>query len=252
MIGKIINKYIYNALMLLMVAMMGIPLLASCGKSSDGSVNTYNSQLIVANLCPDVGPIDIYINNNIQNGLTPYRYPTLGSYFYMNTIGYPIQMRTDTGGKEILTSGVLLPDKTFKLMATDSLPNRNAKYTLFITGVKADGKLNFLFLVDTSKLSGVGRGKVRFINASPRSGAFDVYANQTLLCSNIALNAYSPYIEMPVGDYHFKVYATGDVSTVLADIPQTVGDGKLYTLFTYGIVGRTDSAAFASNVIVNK
>jgi hypothetical protein len=239
MIGKIINRYIYNGLMLLMIAIMGVPLLASCGKSSDGSVNTYNSQLIVANLSPDIGAINIYIKDNLQNGLTPYKYPTLGSYIYINTVGYPIQMRTAVGGLATL-------------MTTDSVPNRNSKYTLFITGMKADGKLNYLFLVDTSKLSAVGRGKVRFINASPRSGSFDVYANQTILCNNIGLNAYSPYIEMPVGDYHFKVYATGDVSTVLADIPQTVGDGKLYTIYTYGIVGRTDSAAFASNVIVNK
>jgi hypothetical protein len=245
--SKTTNKYIYNVLMLLMVAVMGIPLIASCGKSSDGSVNTYNSQLIVANLSPDVGAVDLYINNNIQNGLTPYRYPTLGAYFYMNTIGYPIQVRSNaSNNKSIIIKGDGNP------MVTDSLPNRNAKYTLFITGVKADGSLNYLFLVDTSKLSAVGRGKVRFINASPRSGAFDVYANQTLLCSNIGLNAYSPYIEMPVGDYDFKVYANGDVSTVLSEIKQTVGDGKLYTLFTYGIVGRTDSAAFASNVIVNK
>ncbi|OKS85024.1 DUF4397 domain-containing protein [Mucilaginibacter polytrichastri] len=247
------SKYIYNTLMLLLVAVIVVPLMASCGKSSDGTVNGYNSQLTVANLSPDIGPVDLYINNNIQNGLTPYRYPTLGAYFYMNTVGYPIQIRSDTGNKSILSTGILNPDKkTFKLMVTDSTVNRNAKYTLFVTGVKADGKLNFLFLVDTSKLSGVGRGKVRFINASPRSGAFDVYANQTSLCANIALNAYSPFVEMPVGDYDFKIYATGDFSTVLGEVKQTVGDGKLYTIYTYGIVGRTDSAAFNTGIIINK
>src|ERR1700761_8117804 len=113
------NRYIFNFLMVLLLAVIIIPLMASCGKSSDGTVNTYNSQLVVANLSQDVGPVDLYINNNIQNGTSPYRYPLLGSYFYLNTIGYQMQIRANGGIKSTL-------------LTTDSIPKRNAKYTLFI------------------------------------------------------------------------------------------------------------------------
>ncbi len=233
------DRYILNFLMLTLLAVMVIPFMASCGKSSDGTVNGYNSQIVVANLSPDVAPIDLYINNNIQNGNIPYRYPNASSYFYMNTVGYNLQIRTDTGNRATL-------------LTTDSVPHTNAKYTLFVTGMKTDNNLGYIFVVDTSTLPTVGRGKVRFINASPRSGAFDVYANSTIAFNNIAFNKYSDFIEMPAGDYDFKIFAHDDVSTVLNDVRQTVGDGKLYTIYTYGIVGRTDSAAFNSGIITNK
>jgi hypothetical protein len=225
--------------MLLLVAVMVIPFMASCGKSSDGTVNTYNSQLIVANLSQDVGPVDLYINNNIQNGTSPYRYPVLGSYFYLNTIGFPLQIRANGGTKSTV-------------LTTDSVPKTNAKYTLFVTGIKNDGNLNYVFVADTSVLPAVGRGRVRFINASPRSSPFDVYANGTIAFKNIKLDSCTKFIDVPVGDYNFQIYANGDFSTILNSFKQTVGDGKLYTIYTYGIVGRTDSAAFSSGVITNK
>jgi Domain of unknown function (DUF4397) len=232
-------RYISNFLMLLLIAVIVIPFMASCGKSSDGTVNTYNSQLVVANLSQDVGPVDLYVNNNIQNGTSPYRYPLIGSYFYLNTIGYQMQIRSNGGTKSTL-------------LTTDSVPNRNAKYTLFITGIVADGPLKSIFVVDTSTLPAVGRGKVRFINASPRSSPFDIYANTTLAFKNIKLDSCTKFIELPVGDYNFQIYNTGDASTILNSFKQTISDGKLYTIYTYGIVGRTDSAAFNSGIITNK
>lgn len=233
------DRYVFNLLMLLVFAVMVIPFVASCGKSSDGTVNTYNSQLIVANLSPDVGPVDLYINNFIQNGTSPYRYPLLGAYFYMNTIGYPLQIRANGGTKSTL-------------LTTDSIARANAKYTLFITGIQADGNLKSLFVVDTATLPVVGRGRIRFINASPRSSPFDIYANNVIAFKNIKLDSCTKFIDMPVGDYNFQIYANGDQSTILNSFKQTIGDGKLYTIYTYGIVGRTDSAAFASGVITNK
>lgn len=233
------DRYIFNLLMLLLLAVIIVPFMASCGKTSDGTVNSYNSQLVMANLSQDVGPVDLYINNNIQNGTTPYRYPTASAYFFLNTIGYPIQIRSNGGNKSTL-------------LTTDSVPNRNAKYTLFVTGIKNDGNLKYVFVVDTSTLPVVGRGRIRFINTSPRSSPLDVYANGTIAFKNIKLDSCTKFIDVPVGDYNFTIYANGDFSTILNTFRQTVGDGKLYTIYTYGIVGRTDSAAFNSGVITNK
>ena len=240
------DRYIFNFLMLLLLAVMVVPFMASCGKTTDGTVNGFNSQLVVANLSPDVWPVDVYANSVIQNGTTPYRYPTVSSYFYLNTVGYKLQVRSDTGTKAVLITGKGLP------LNTDSVPNINSKYTLFITGIVADHTLSYVFVVDTSTLPAVGKGKIRFINASPRSGAFDVYANSTIAFKNIALDSCTKFVEVPAGDYNFQIYANGDLSTVLNTFRQTVGDGKLYTVYTYGIVGRTDSAAFNSGVITNK
>lgn len=63
----------------------------------------------------------------------------------------------------------------------------------------------------------------------------------------------SGYVEVPAGIYDFKITATGAPASVLTDLSRiTVQDGKLYTLFTKGLVGRTDTAALSLNVITNK
>lgn len=242
------NKYIGKTLMLLMAAIMIVSFITSCGKSSTGTANSYNSRLIVANLSPDLMPVDLYIDNKIQNPGTgtsttansnAYRYPTPTDYVYLQIINSPLQIRSDTGLRSVLFS-------------TDSVPRQNSKYTLLVTGMRGDNNIGYIFLTDTDKLAAVGRGKIRFVNASPRSGAFDVYANQTIAFSNIAFNKVSPWLEMPAGDYDFKIYANGDQTTVLKEVKQTISDSRLYTMYTYGIVGRVDTAAFNTGVLINK
>jgi len=60
-------------------------------------------------------------------------------------------------------------------------------------------------------------------------------------------------VQMPAGIYDFKIYATGAPGSVLVDVPLiTIQDGRLYTLFTYGLTGRTDTAAIGAKVITNR
>ncbi|NCD70898.1 DUF4397 domain-containing protein [Mucilaginibacter agri] len=242
------NTYIGKMLTLLVAGIMIAPLITSCGKTSTGTANSYNSRLVVANLSPDIMPVDLYIDNKIQNpgtgtattaNVNAYRFPTPTDYVYLQIINSPLQIRSDTGQRSVLFS-------------TDSVPHQNSKYTLFVTGMKADNNIGYVFLTDTDKVAPVGRGKIRFVNASPRSGAFDIYANQTIAFKNIAFNKVSPWLEMPAGDYDFKIYANGDQTTVLKEVKQTISDSRLYTMYSYGIVGRTDTAAFNTGLITNK
>jgi hypothetical protein len=76
--------------------------------------------------------------------------------------------------------------------------------------------------------------------------------NGTKVFNSIAYKGVSTYQQVPAGIYDFKIFATGTTS-VLVDVPLiTIQDGRLYTLFTHGLTGRTDTAAIGAAVITNK
>jgi hypothetical protein len=80
----------------------------------------------------------------------------------------------------------------------------------------------------------------------------DVYANGTLGYKSQGFKAVSKYQELPAGVYDFKIYAA-NTTTVYADLPNTtIQDGRLYTVYARGVIGRTDSAAFAASIITNR
>jgi len=119
--------------------------------------------------------------------------------------------------------------------------------------LKADSSITGVFLTDTSSAPALGRGKVRFLNASPQSTGFDVLANDTLAFKNVKYLNVSPYMELPAGGYNFQIFQTGNSTNVIGTVQNlTVLDGKLYTIYCYGLAGHTDSLAFGTGTIVNR
>lgn len=238
MIEKI-KSYLLKIMMLAPAMLLFLPFLNSCSKSASVTPNGYNSQLLVANLSPDVLPVNLYINNVIQNTAV-YRYPNINAYFYLGIIGQPLQIRGAGGTQEIKVTN-------------STVTNRNSRYTLIVTGLAADSSLRTIFMVDTSLTPPVGRGKLRFVNASPRADSLDVYANGVKLFKRVEYGKYTDFTSLPAGNYDIKIYAGGDFTTILKEInPVTIQDSRLYTMYTNGLVGRTDTAAFNAGIIINK
>ncbi len=234
-----IKRHILKLLILVPAIAIIIPFISSCSKSASVTPNGYNSQLLVANLSPDVLPFNLYINNVIQNTAV-YSYPNIGSYFYLGIIGQQLQIRGAGGTQSI---------KTY----SDSITNANAKYTLLVTGLAADSSVRTIFMVDTATLPAVGRGKLRFVNASPRSVALDVYANGVKLFDGTLYGTYTSFTSLPAGNYDIKIYSKGDQTVILKEInPLTIQDSRLYTMYTNGLIGRIDTAAFNAGIITNK
>ena len=218
-------------------------LTSSCGKAVSTVPAGSNILYQVVNLSPDLLPVDLYINFNKVNTSGSFAYPNPSGYFALTLIDTPFQIRSST----LLAS-------TTNIFSIDTILKNNVSYTLFITGQLASAgtpnAVSYILTRDTSALPTVGRGKIRFINASPGSGGLDITANNTLAFSNQAYKSVSKFIELPAGNYDFKIMPTGVIQTILADLPGvTVQDGKIYTLYSYGIVGRIDSAAFNEAVI---
>ncbi|MCJ8210317.1 DUF4397 domain-containing protein [Mucilaginibacter sp. RS28] len=246
------SRYFIRLMAGVLLAVFAIPLLNSCGKSTDASSpNTNNTRVVVANLSPDALPVSVYINNRIQATSTTsagaiFRYPVSGStlnslsYFYISDVNYPVQFRS-TGGTKVT------------LATVDSLPQKNGKYSIFLTGFLTNSTLKTIFLTDTDAVPAVGRGKVRFLNASPGSTSLDVYANGQKLFDDIKYLSNSKFVELPAGNYDMKIFIHGDQNTIQARVnPVTVADGRFYTLTGFGVLGRTDTAQFTAGLITNK
>ncbi|MBC7398716.1 MAG: DUF4397 domain-containing protein [Mucilaginibacter sp.] len=227
-------------LFLCCAGIMILPFIASCGKSDSVSPSQSKIQMQVVNLSPDLQPINLLVGYIKQNN-TPFSYPNPSGYFSLNNLDTPIQIRSYSP---------LISSTNF--VSFNTALKSNFKYTLFVTGLRHDSTVTSIFTVDTSATPSAGRGRVRFVNASPRSGAFDVTANDTIAFRNRAYKSVSPFVEMPAGTYDFKIRPANS-STVIQTLQSvTIVNGKVYTLYCRGIANGADSVAFGVGILNNR
>lgn len=219
-------------------------MISSCGKDSGVNRGTANAQLNLINVSPDVHPFNLYSRLNstfVKFNETNYTYPTPSGYFLLNTVDSPFLLRPAVIDNVNITN--LLPAvNTFQ---------RNVRYTWFVTGLVSDS-LTSIIVADTASLPAIGRGKIRFINTSSNSPLLNLTANDTIAFSKIAYKRVTKYIEVTAGNYNFNVTASSAPSVSLVNLKNiTILDGKLYTIYTYGLTGRADTAAFNAGIILN-
>ena len=237
------NYNILGFLFLAVVVTMILPFVSSCGKTGTLPA-TSNVQLQVLNLSTDIQPVDLYINSRKFN-TTSFRYPNASGYFTLTTIDTPFQFRS-----------AQTTVSTVNLLSVDKVLSFNIKYSIFITGFKlsnTNNRLDYIFTTDTAAAPTAGRGKVRFVNASAGTNIFNITANGTTVFANQSYKNVSPFVEVPAGNYDFRLYSTTSTTTILSELNNvTVQDGKLYTLYCRGIVGRVDTAAFGMGIFNTK
>jgi hypothetical protein len=237
------NGPVMGVLFLIIFGVFITPYLSSCGKSgSTGNAAGSNTQLEVLNLSPDVHPINLY-QGFIKQNTSVYSYPYPSGYFYLTTTDTPLQIRSASS-----VTANLYTIENPQFMA-------NHKYTLFITGqYSTDTTISAILTQDdTTATPKVGFGKIRFINLSIPNTALNVTANDSTVFSNIGFEVPSIYKQIPVGSYAFQFIptgTTGPLTTTLSTV--TVQDGRLYTLYSFGIVGRTDTSAFNAGILTNR
>ena len=240
------NKNITVLLSIFGLIFLVMPFISSCGKGTNVGPSLLNVRYQVVNLSPDLGSVDLYVKY-IKVNSSSYFYPSASGYFALPSIDTPFQIRPGT----TLVAGTTAP--SYNIFTIDSLLKPNMKYTLMIVGFnKFTDSLHYIITKDTSALPSLGRGKVRFINASPLTPVgLNVTANDSTLFSGALYRQVSAYKELPAGIYDFKIYTKGSTN-ILRDVPNvTIQDGRAYTLYTYGLTGHTDSLAFGSGFITN-
>jgi len=240
------NKSYIFFLSLFAVFAVIMPFISSCGKGGAATSVGLNTQIEVLNLSPDLQPVNLYINF-LQQGTNSFSYSINSGYFFVNSIDTPMQVRTAS-----------TTTNTVNLLNIDSLLLPNHKYSLFITGLYLTDSLTYILTRDdTAKTPRVGFGKLRFVNASLPRTNLNITVNGTLdsTFTNVPFKKVTNYVQLPAGIYTFQVTPTNSPSTILPTPGLqsiTIQDSRLYTLYTNGIVGRTDTSAFAGAVLTNR
>lgn len=239
------NKGASVFLSLFALIFLVMPFISSCGKSSNSNASVLKIQYQVINLNQGIGSVDLYVHY-IKVNSTSYFYPNASGYFYLPSIDTPFQIRPGTS----LTPGTIPPSANILTLNKALVPN--TRYTLMLMGLN-NGNIYSVFTTDTSSAPAQGKGKVRFVNASPNNlGQVTVTANDTTAFAGVPFRTVTKFIELTAGTYDFKMYQTGS-SNVIFDKPNvTIQDGRIYTLYCYGLANRTDSLAFGSGFITNK
>lgn len=212
---------------------------SSCGKGGNASSVGLNTGIQIVNLSSDIQALYLY-QHFIRYSASTYTYPNSSGYFYLSTLEPPLQLKTAT----------LSP---VTLLQFDSTLKANSKYTLFVTGLRKDSTIANSFIIsDNTSLPALGKGKVRFVHASVSSPALDLRANDTLVVRGVSFNKVSNYVEMPAGSYNFTITKTTTPKVIEKTLTNiTIQDGRAYTIYTLGVVGRADSLAFGAGVLTN-
>jgi len=227
-------------LCLFITGVMVIPTLASCGKENT-TTSRLNARLQIVSLSPDLPPFNL-LAKYLRVGTNAYRYPSASGYFLISTADTPLQIRRAQTNNGVDQTNLLSLDRSLK----PGIP-----YTWFVTGIFADTLVS-IFTTDTGSTPGIGRGKIRFVNAAPGTTGLDLTANDTLAFTKTTFEKVTDYKEVTAGSYNLNISATNKPKTILKQIPNfTVLDGKLYTIYAYGILNGPDTSAFNAGVILN-
>jgi len=210
--------------------------LASCTKYN-GDYN-YDpgpvAQLNVVNASPGTASFNFALGNNFVNG---------NPLLFGQRTGYI----NAYAGKRLfsLTSG-----GTTNVIATDTLNLAvNGYYSLYITGPNTAP--TFFFTQDDLSSPPLGKAKIRFIQLSPDAGSFDLSVqNGATLFTNQAYQTASAFTSIDPGNYIFQLKAdqTGAVTTLPTE---TISAGRIYTVWSKGLIEGTGDYAISGKVSVN-
>jgi hypothetical protein len=244
------DKGIWAILSLFITGVFILPFVSSCGKGGAATSVGLNTQLQVFNLGPDIQPVALYVAYLRQGISTTYTYPNASGYFFLNSTASPLQIKS--ASLNTATTVFITLDTTFQ---------SNHKYSLFITGLRSNNSITSIFTEDDTAATPIqGYGKIRFVDASlPATAQLNILVNDTLpaIFAGVKYTNVTKYLQVPAGNYYFKISQTSSPTVILpASSVQsvTIQDGRLYTLYTYGIIGHptTDTAAFGAAVIINR
>jgi hypothetical protein len=104
---------------------------------------------------------------------------------------------------------------------------------LFVLGLAV---LVALALAAPALAQGAGEAQVRVAHLAPDAPNVDVYVNGDPVLTNVAYTTISGYLSLPAGTQQVTVYATGDTTTPVIDVPVELAAGGAYTVAAVGLV----------------
>lgn len=110
-------------------------------------------------------------------------------------------------------------------------------YSLVAYGAAGGGSVNLLALQDNNLPPTSGKAKLRFVNAVSDGAAYDAYANDAVLLSNMGFATASTYQQVDPGAFSLGYAPTGSGQQAVRLSGQQLDAGRIYTIYLYGRAG---------------
>jgi len=180
----------------------------------------------------DLGTADVLIDGLLTLAAIPYG--SLSGYDTVKSGARNVQIQASS------SPGSYLYSQTQSLSAAYD-------YSLVAYSVTGTGSLS-LFALQDNNLPVSGKAKLRFVNASSDSTAYDAYVNYTKLLTGIVPASGSKYQELDSGTsfvLSFNTSGTGAQAVTLAG--QELDAAHVYTAYVYGRNGQAAAALVKDN-----
>jgi len=138
---------------------------------------------------------------------------------------------------------------TTTVINADATLARGKSYSIFAVGLLAG--IEPLVLED-DRTSVADKARIRVIHASPDAPNVDVLANDAKVLSNVPFKAASAYLEVPAGNYVFKLNVAGTATTALTSPSIALEAGKVYTAVAIGSVASGASNPLALKLLTDR
>jgi hypothetical protein len=92
--------------------------------------------------------------------------------------------------------------------------------------------------------------QIRFANASSDAGLLDVFVGDTVNFKSRAFKTSSVFLKTGSGQKNVKIYQTG-AAIPKVDTTITFEPGRIYTLFSKGLINGKGTAAFGVGIAIN-
>lgn len=210
--------------------------IVACSDKDDNIIIIPKSTVSVTQASYDVEALDLFVNKE----------KTKANFEFTHTLNYVDLL----AGKNSIT--IKEAGKADTLLTSEIDFKEGKTYSIFIANTIED--IEYVLIEDNLTAPKEGEAKVRFVNMSPESTNLDILVKDedANLFENAEFKKASSFKELTPGTYTFEIKQADseDVLFSLEDVK--IEKGKIYTIWTKGIVDGTDAAEFGAKVIVNK
>ena len=222
-------------------------LFVACDKDDDLPEEGPTARVSVTHAAPGAPPVDILVDNN--------RVTTTSKLNYGSTTGTPGSpyLVLNSGERNIKVTA----DNTNFVFDGNVTLQPNMNYSVFAYDTVNAGKIKVLALMDDMTAPAANNTKVRFLHLAPNAPAVNVLLingtdttalnNQTYIGASPNASELSAFASIAAATYRVVVRAGNTTVLEVPAVPLT--NGKIYTVYAKGLVGRTGDLGLGAGVV---
>ncbi|GAA5177764.1 hypothetical protein GCM10025771_15580 [Niveibacterium umoris] len=179
------------------------------------SIPDATAQVRVMHASPDAPAVDVLVDD--VKALSAVPFPADSGYLSLLSGARNFKVNAaGTATTVINATPTLSAGKSYSVFAVG-----------FLSGIEA-------LLLEDDRTVNANLARIRVIHGSPDAPTVDVLANDAKVLSNVPFKTASSYLEVPAGNYVFKLNLAGTATTAFTSPSVALEAGKVYTAIAIG------------------